>query len=59
MLNLTQSQSLLYMASLTSPAFTGRTECCSMLGYWHPMVWPHHFGLAVTTLVTTATASGL
>jgi len=47
MLNLTQSQSLLYMASLTSPAFTGRTKCCSMLGYWHPMVWPHHFGLAV------------
>jgi len=33
--------------------------CCSMLGHRHPKVWPHHPGLAPTTLVTSTTASGI
>jgi len=48
-----------YIASPTScPALTGRTECCSTLGHWHPNVWPRHPDVAAITIVTGATACG-
>jgi len=28
-----------------------------MMQIWHPKVWPHHPGLAATTLFTSTTAS--